>query len=130
MSETQKPPVRPFSEVIGELDRGRVHNELSDRMHELIAAAQDTGKGGSITLTIGITPDGKTGMLRFATKVVGKMPAAARAESLFFVDKHGNPTRQDPHQIALFEANEKAKQAALEQAANVTSITNTISKEA
>ncbi|MDJ0403967.1 hypothetical protein QNA23_10780 [Rhodococcus erythropolis] len=129
MSDKETPVVREFADIIKELDRGRVHNELGDRLHELIAAAQDTGKGGSITLTIGVVPDSKTQMLRFATKVVGKMPAAARAESLFFVDKNGNPTRQDPHQIALFEANEAARKAAAEQAANVTSINN-VPKEA
>lgn len=107
MSETDKnePIVRPFAAVLQELDKGRVHTELSEKLHELIAAAQGTGKGGQIVFTVAVTPDPKTDMLRFATKVAAKMPAAQRAESLFFVDRDGNPTRQDPHQLALMEEN-------------------------
>jgi len=104
-TENTDPIVRPFAAVLQELDKGRVHSELSEKLHELIAAAQNTGKAGQITFTVAVTPDPKTDMLRFATKVAAKMPAAQRAESLFFVDRDGNPTRQDPHQIALLEAN-------------------------
>lgn len=106
MSDTQEPVIRRFDETLRELDRGRVHTELSERLHDLIAAAQDTGKGGKITFTLTVTPDGKTNMLRFATQVAAKMPQAQRAESLFFVDADGNPTKNDPHQLALIEANQ------------------------
>lgn len=122
MSETtpeakDEPIVRPFAATLQELDKGRVHTELSEKLHELIAAAKDTGKAGKITFTVTVTPDPKTDMLRFGTTVAAKLPAAQRAESLFFVDKHGNPTRQDPHQIALLEAN-NGRLAAVPQASN------------
>lgn len=106
MSETKEPVIRRFDETLRELDRGRVHSELSERLHELIAAAKDTGKGGKITFTLTVTPDGKTNMMRFATQVAAKMPQAARSESLYFVDRDGNPSKQDPHQLSLIEANE------------------------
>ncbi len=103
---TDEQAARPFAATLQELDKGRVHNELTDRLHELIAAARSTGKGGALNLSIKITPDNKTDMLRFSTNVTAKLPQAERAETLFFVDKEGNPTRQDPHQLAMWEANE------------------------
>lgn len=114
------PTIRPFAAVIAEIDKGRVSNELAEKLHELIAATKQTGKGGSLTFTMKVGYERKTEMLRLATSVVSKTPQPERAETMFFVDKQGNAVRSDPSQIALFEANKRA----------INAVPNTATKEA
>ena len=52
------PVIRPFKDVLIELGDGSTHSELSDAFWELLQRVQDTGKAGSITLTIKVAGDG------------------------------------------------------------------------
>lgn len=97
-----KDPPRPFSDWLRELAKGRVHEEATARLAELVAAIQETGKPGEITIKIRIKPqpkmDGRA-VLAEGT-VTAKTPSPDAATSLFFVDG-SRLVRNDPEQLPL-----------------------------
>lgn len=100
--EPQEPVVRPFADFLREQDRGRTHDALSQQLHDLIAAVQETGKGGSIVLKIDVKPvtgtQGRT--LTVTDQVTAKIPHPDR-KSIFFVTDDGNLSRNDPQQPVI-----------------------------
>jgi len=94
--------VRPFAAVLTEHARGVVHASLSEQLADLTAAVAETGKKGTLALTITIEPvaKGAAGALKLGTKVVVKAPQddTATPTSVFFADGQGNLTRDDPRQ--------------------------------
>lgn len=98
-SETSQ--TRPFADILLALNRGRTHTELSVGMQELVAAVEDTGKKGSITLTINISPTKSEGVLEVTEAVAVKSPTHTRAASLFYADDDHNLVREDPRQMTL-----------------------------
>jgi hypothetical protein len=91
---------RPFADVLRELDKGRVHAELSDRLQEVLAAVMDVRAKGAIQLTITVTPSKAAEMVEVSAQVTAKKPRASRT-SMFFVDAEHNLRRDNPHQPAL-----------------------------
>jgi hypothetical protein len=91
---------RPFAAVLQDLDKGRLHAELSAQLQDLIAAVVDTRKAGSLTVTLKISPDRAEGMVRVAAGRAAKVPQRDR-ESLFYVDDQHNLSRDNPTQPTL-----------------------------
>lgn len=108
MSITEQDPdaitVRPFADWLREQAKGTTHEELGDGLHDLIQRVRDTGKAGSIHLTISVklleksNPDGP---LLIADEIKLKLPEHDRPASIFYTDEHGNPIRTDPQQLAF-----------------------------
>lgn len=94
------PEIRPFKDVLTELGEGATHSELSDAFWEVISRVQETGKAGSLTLTLSIQTNG-AGRIEIKDEVKTKLPEFARPTSMFFIDRHGNASRRDPNQPAL-----------------------------
>jgi hypothetical protein len=89
--------------LVGHLG-GRTHEEISTQMHALLAAVNEHGKKGSLTITVTVAPP-KSAM-DGAPLVIGidsalKAPKASAPPAIYFVDSAGNPTRSDPRQLAL-----------------------------
>lgn len=95
--------VKPFAAVLQEIKRGRLHDELSKELHELIAAVTDTGKPGVITLQIKVEPAKKTrgNMLVLADHVQVKKPTAERDVSYWFITPDGNLSKDDVNQPTI-----------------------------
>lgn len=91
---------RPFADVLRELDKGRVHTELSDRLQEVLAAVMDVRAKGTIQLTITVAPSKAAEMVEVSAQVTAKKPRASRT-SMFFVDAEHNLRRDNPNQPAL-----------------------------
>ena len=91
------PIIRPFKDVLIELGEGSTHSELSDAFWELLQRVQDTGKAGSLTLQIAISPNG-AGRIDVKDEVKLKLPEFNRPQTVFFVDNSGNASRRDPNQ--------------------------------
>lgn len=110
--DEEKPKPREFATFLLEHNKGRTHDELSAKLAELVAAVTETGKAGSLTLTIGLKPQPKVaGAVVVSDKVAVKAPAGDRAESFFFVDTSNNSlVRNDPNQPALPFANQEQTQ--------------------
>jgi hypothetical protein len=99
--EEVEPYIRPFADFLAELRHGAVHRELSAALHELIASVCETGKSGSVSLVIKASKHKGTGMLCIDDAVVTKTPALERDTSLWFVTEDGNPSRENPRQLAF-----------------------------
>lgn len=97
--------IRPFADALIELSGGRTHTELSEQLHDLIAAVRDTGKKGSLTLTITVSrmKNASENTLTVTDDVKAKLPAHDRNVSVFYADADGNLTRRDPNQL-VFES--------------------------
>lgn len=92
---------RPFSDSLREFNKGRVHDELTTALHQLIDAVQETQKTGKLTLVIQLVPQKNTDMLMVKDKVSVDIPQPDRNNTLFFVDRAGNLTRENPTQLAF-----------------------------
>lgn len=93
--------VRPFADVLIELSGGRTHTEMSEQLHDLIARVRDTGKKGSLTLTITVSrmKNASENTLTVTDDVKAKLPAHDRKVSVFYADADGNLSRKDPNQL-------------------------------
>ena len=94
--------MRPALDVMAELRRGRLHNELTEGLHELIAAALETGRKGQLVLTLTVDPkktdEFETPQIEISDQVSVKRPKRSSNPSIFFVSDDGNAVRTDPNQ--------------------------------
>lgn len=99
----EEPRIRPFADFLREHGRGRTHDELGEALHTLIARVKDTGKKGSITLSISVEPMKKADerMVVVADKIAIKLPEHDRPAAVWFVGKDGNLQRDDPDQLSF-----------------------------
>lgn len=92
---------RPFADVLTEINRGRDHTELSNELQALVQAVRDTGKKGSLTLSLTVVPSKVDNGLEIIAGIKTTLPKFDRSASLFFADEEGNLTRTDPRQLTL-----------------------------
>lgn len=96
------PFVRPFLDVLRELEKGRLADELSEKLPQVVAAVKDTGKPGALTLTIRVKPYNKDDdILIVDSTVTAKVPQPDRKPSLMYADGDANLVRSDPNQPML-----------------------------
>jgi hypothetical protein len=95
--------VKPFAAFLQEHRNGLAHSEASDLLNELVQAVVETGKGGSLTMTIKVKPAGKGDhkTLFVSDDIRIKKPELERSETIFFVDDQHNLRRDDPRQPQL-----------------------------
>jgi hypothetical protein len=97
--------IRPAAAVIQEIGGGSLHARLSELLAELTAAVTDTGKKGTLTLQLTVAPikAGNTSTLIVTGATVLKAPKgdSETPSSVFFPDRDGNLTREDPTQLQL-----------------------------
>lgn len=92
--------VRPFADWLREQAGGKSHDELSEALYDLVQRVRDTCKKGSIVYTISIGPmKGDKDVLVIDDQIKLKLPEHDRKASLFYTDKTGNLTRNDPNQL-------------------------------
>lgn len=95
-------PVRPFADFLREQSRGTTHDELSEGLRDLVSRVRDTGKKGSLTLTLTVElMKGSDSALIVSDEIKLRLPEHARGTSLFFADNDGNLVRDDPNQLAF-----------------------------
>lgn len=94
--------IRPFADWLREQSKGATHEELSVALNDLIQRVGDTRKAGSIQFTVKVGPmKGDKTAIVIEDQIKLKLPEHDRQASLYFVDKHGNPVREDPNQPAF-----------------------------
>lgn len=95
--------IRPFTDTLRELRGGVVMDELGEALNKVVGAVRDTGKMGSLTLTIKVKPASKgnldTMFLEDTLKV--NAPENDKGATVFFATPEGNLQRNDPRQTAL-----------------------------
>ena len=99
----QQGEAREFAAFLLDINKGQSNRELSEKLHDLIAKVQDTGKAGSLTYKVEVKPEAGTDNLVIVTdQIAVKLPQGERRKSLFFVDADHNLVRDNPQQHSLF----------------------------
>lgn len=91
---------RPITDVIGDLAGGRTMERLTELLQNVVSAVQETGKDGSLQLTLTIKPNGAHGVI-VKDAIKAKTPEMDRGDSVFFIDSDGGLHRNDPRQIEM-----------------------------
>lgn len=100
--------VRAFDAFFRELRRGQAHHEMSVALQDLVRAVEETGKAGSVTLTIKLKPDAKYDTaVAVVDEITAKLPQPTKGASLFFMDGSHNLQRSHPNQMTIDDNEEK-----------------------
>lgn len=104
---TQQPAVDDdppdFAAWLTQQARGKTNDELSESLRTLVAACIDTGKKGTLRLTITVEPDGDHLIVK--DEIAVKCPEHDRPAAVWFYDPGaGALVRHDPSQPALFRS--------------------------
>ena len=96
------PAIRPFADWLREQSQGKTHDEMGEAIYDLAARVRDTGKKGSVTLTIVVEPmKGDERVLVVSDEIRLKLPEFPRKPSIFYTGPDGNLSRQDPEQLTF-----------------------------
>lgn len=91
---------RTFTDVLEDLDEGKVIAQCTKFIRDLAKQVADTGKAGSLTLKIKAKLDGRIIVLTAEPKVT--LPQAATGSTFFYLTEgSGDLTRDDPKQPQL-----------------------------
>lgn len=103
MTEAEEAVASNFAAILATI-RPKTVTELSDGLRELVAKVRDTGKQGSIALTLIVKPlDGDANVLTVNDEIRVKAPEHTRKGSIAFPDEWGNLSRSDPNTMPLFD---------------------------
>lgn len=98
---TKAEPEAPRDFALVLMDRPATHLELSEKLNALVKAVQETGKTGTLTLTLTVgLYDGDVNRVEIADKIAYKVPEHDRKKGIFFPDRHGNLSRVDPQSLS------------------------------
>jgi hypothetical protein len=108
--EVNDPP--DFAIMLSQI-RPATSREAADALADLVRAVQDTGKSGTLTLTIQVKPiaDDKQ-IVQVFDEIKLRKPEHARKGSLAFPDSDGFLSRSDPNTLPLFQEDEDIKSPA------------------
>ncbi|GHH67506.1 hypothetical protein GCM10017673_14600 [Streptosporangium violaceochromogenes] len=94
--------IRPFADILRDIRAGAVSDRAAAAMQELVAAVQELGKKGTLTVVLTVEPmKGNEAALAVSGEVALKLPKASPKAAVFFADAEHNLVRDDPRQIAL-----------------------------
>lgn len=96
--------VRPFADWLLEQSHGRTHTELGEGLRDLVAKCLETGKAGTLSLTIKVKPmdaNDDQSPLVVSDEIRIKLPEHDRKASIFYKDKTGNLGKTDPNQLSF-----------------------------
>ena len=99
--ETDGRRTEPFGNILATLQKGRTHIELGRALQDLTEAVRATGKAGTLTFALKVSPSKQFGMVELEDKITVKPPEPERYASLFYVTDDANLTRRDPNQLEL-----------------------------
>jgi hypothetical protein len=101
--EEQAPArVRPFADVLRDLNHGQIADDAAVLMQELVTSVRSQGKKGTFTLKIDVAPmKGNDRALLISASATSKPPSSEPVVAAFFSDDDGNLLRDDPRQMAL-----------------------------
>lgn len=92
--------VRPFAQFLQAQRRGALHEDLSGALAAVCRSVVETGKPGSVSITLKVAPMGD-GMVQIHDGLNVKLPLADRPASMYWIDDAGNALRSNPMQPEL-----------------------------
>lgn len=93
--------VRPITDTLRHIGGGVFIDIASDKLAELVAAVDSTGKAGSIDLKIKMKKATRGGAMHITGTVKLNKPAEEPMEAMLFATPEGNLVADDPHQQKL-----------------------------
>lgn len=88
-----------FTDVLRDIRKGRPVEEATMALADIVRAVDETGKSGSVTVTLTIKPAKHGGPEKtLICEVKAKKPIAEIAPAVFFSDADGDLHRIDPRQ--------------------------------
>lgn len=108
--------MQTFLDVLSEIRGGAALADAAKNLQELVQAVRDTGKSGKLTFAITVEPDkADDTVVTLQPDVTLKLPKKPRAKGIFFMDRRGNLTREDPRQLELLAEQEAEREAKRER---------------
>ncbi len=101
--ENNKPKTpRGAMQVLPEVRNGHLVRELSEQIREVYKKVEETRLGGKINLTLTFKPlQGSENGVVIMDDLKVTMPKKKAGETIFYGDKEGSLTRNDPNQLEL-----------------------------
>lgn len=93
--------VRPITDTLRHIGGGVFIDTASDKLAELVAAVDTSGKSGRIDLTITVKKATRGGAMHIVGKVKLTKPAEEPMEAMLFATPEGNLVADDPRQQKL-----------------------------
>lgn len=93
-----------FTDFLRQIRKGRVVDEATVKLANLVKAVTEHGKSGSMTLTLNVSPQaGDKGIVTITPSLSAKLPEPSMPNAIFFVDDEGGLSRTDPNQGELLQ---------------------------
>ena len=92
---------RPITDTLRHIGGGVFIDTASDKLAELVAAVDQSGKAGKIDLTVTVKKATRGGAMHITGKSKLTKPAEEPMEVLLFATPEGNLVADDPHQQKL-----------------------------
>jgi hypothetical protein len=92
---------RPITDTLRHIGGGVFIDIASDKLAELVAAVDASGKSGRIDLSISVKKAPRGGAMILTGKVKVTKPADEPMEAMLFATPEGNLVADDPHQQKL-----------------------------
>ena len=88
--------MRLITDILRDIRKGRVVEEATMALADVVRAVDDTGKEGSVTITLKVKPAKHGGPEKtLVAEVKAKKPIAEIAPAVFFSDREGDLHRAD-----------------------------------
>lgn len=95
--------MRPITDVMREMRRGRIVEDATDALGEVVKAVDQTNKAGSITIKIKVKPSKDGGWEKtLSASISTDVPRQDLPDAVFFSNADGDLVRDDPDQKSLF----------------------------
>ncbi len=94
--------IRPFDTVLREVSGGRLLNDLTDEMTQVIDAVVRSGRVGELRLSLKFKPRGSdNSQIEIVSSIKAVAPELERPFSIFYVNRDCGLQRNDPNQPDL-----------------------------
>lgn len=94
--------IQPFDKTLRDINAGRLVDELTDAVTDIIAAVRKTGKAGEIRLSLKFKPRGEcNSQIEVVPTIKAIEPEAPRRVAIFFANDDDGLQRDDPRQGQL-----------------------------
>lgn len=100
--------MRPITDILREMRRGRIVEDATEALGEVVKAVDATNKPGSVTIKIKVKPSKDGGWEKtLSASVSTDVPRPDLPDAVFFSNVDGDLVRDDPDQKPLFGDSER-----------------------
>lgn len=103
--------MRPITDILREMRKGRIVDDATEALGEVVKAVDATNKPGSVTIKITVKPSKDGGWEKTLSAAIAQtVPRQDLPDAVFFSNADGNLVREDPDQRPLFgDADDRAE---------------------